>query len=136
MIKRRLVDQYCARHGLALDDPRVLQLDLAYHDIDRTRGLYYLLERRGLATRVLTDEQVDEAVTTPPQTTRAKLRGAFVKAASEAGRDFSVDWVHLKLNDGNQRTVVCKDPLATADPRVERLIASIADDAGSDPAPV
>ena len=46
----------------------------------------------------------------PPQTTRARLRGEFIRKAQERRRDFTVDWVHLKLNDQAQRTVLCKDP--------------------------
>ena len=61
----------------------------------------------------------------PPETTRAKLRGDFITAAQAAGRDFTVDWVHLKLNDQAQRTVLCKDPFRNVDERVERLIASM-----------
>ena len=61
----------------------------------------------------------------PPQTTRAKLRGEFIAAAQDAGRDFTVDWVHLKLNDQAQRTVLCKDPFRSVDERVDRLIASL-----------
>ena len=30
--------------------------------------------------------------------------------AKERKRDYTVDWVHLKLNDQAQRTVLCKDP--------------------------
>ncbi len=40
-------------------------------------------------------------------------------------RDFTVDWVHLKLNDQAQRTVLCKDPFKAIDERVERLIRSL-----------
>jgi proteasome accessory factor A len=36
-----------------------------------------------------------------------------------------VDWVHLKLNDQAQRTVLCKDPFKARDERVEKLIASL-----------
>ena len=70
-------------------------------------------------------EAIREAGTTPPQTTRAKLRGDFVRAAQEHHRDFSVDWVHLKLNDSSQRTVLCKDPFVSQDPRIDELIASM-----------
>jgi proteasome accessory factor A len=61
----------------------------------------------------------------PPQTTRARLRGEFIKAAKAKKRDFTVDWVHLKLNDQAQRTVLCKDPFKATDERVEKLIASL-----------
>jgi proteasome accessory factor A len=124
-IKQRLLQRYMDRHGLGLESARVAQLDLAYHDINRGRGLYNLLERAGMVERVTTDLEVFEAKSVPPQTTRAKLRGDFVRRAQERRRDFTVDWVHLKLNDQAQRTVLCKDPFASVDERVERLIASM-----------
>ena len=71
------------------------------------------------------DLDVFEAKSRPPQTTRARLRGEFIKRAQEKRRDFTVDWVHLKLNDQAQRTVLCKDPFRAHDERVERLIASM-----------
>jgi proteasome accessory factor A len=125
VIKKRLLDRYMDKHGLEISDVRVAQLDLAYHDINRNRGLFYLLERRGLATRITHDPEVFEAKEVPPQTTRAKLRGDFVKRAQERRRDFTVDWVHLKLNDQAQRTVLCKDPFVSVDERVDRLLASM-----------
>ena len=125
VIKLRLIERYRAKHGLALDDPRVARLDLAYHDISRTQGLYNLLAARGLVERVVTDLEVFEATAVPPQTTRAKLRGDFVRRAQESRRDYTVDWVHLKLNDQAQRTVLCKDPFRAADERVDRLMESM-----------
>ena len=62
---------------------------------------------------------------TPPQSTRAKLRGDFIRRAQERRRDYTVDWVHLKLNDQAQRTVLCKDPFRSVDERVERLLATM-----------
>ncbi|TEX50134.1 MAG: Pup--protein ligase [Actinomycetales bacterium mxb001] len=125
VIKLRLIERYMAKHGMALADPRVAQLDLAYHDITRSRGLYYLLERHGRITRLTHEPEVLEAKSVPPQTTRARLRGEFIRRAQERRRDFTVDWVHLKLNDQAQRTVLCKDPFASVDERVDKLIASM-----------
>ena len=122
VIKWKLIDAYRAKHGLALGHPRIAQLDLAYHDIHRNRGLYYLLEKRGKVARVTTDLKIFEAKSVPPQTTRARLRGEFIRKAQERRRDFTVDWVHLKLNDQAQRTVLCKDPFKAYDERVQRLI--------------
>ena len=124
-IKYRLLERYMKKHDLGLESARIGQLDLAYHDINRRRGLYYMLERAGLVERVTSDLAVFEAKSVPPQTTRAKLRGDFVRRAQERRRDFTVDWVHLKLNDQAQRTVLCKDPFRSRDERVEKLIASL-----------
>lgn len=122
MMKYQLLDRYMAKHDLSLTSPRVALLDLAYHDISRQRGLYYLLARAGKAKTVASDVEVFEAKSRPPQTTRAKLRGDFIKQAQERRRDYTVDWVHLKLNDQAQRTVLCQDPFKSVDERVERLI--------------
>lgn len=125
VIKYRLIEAYRVKHDLAWTHPRIAQLDLAYHDIRRSRGVYYLLERRGAVDRIVKDLAVFEAKSVPPQTTRAKLRGEFIRRAQERRRDFTVDWVHLKLNDQAQRTVLCKDPFRSVDERVDRLIASM-----------
>ncbi|MER1996135.1 MAG: Pup--protein ligase [Arthrobacter sp.] len=124
-IKKKLVDRYAERGGLEMDAPRLAQIDLTYHDISRRRGLFYLLQSRGETARVVDDSAVKEAVDVPPQSTRAKLRGDFVRRAKAANRDFTVDWVHLKLNDRAQQTVLCKDPFAAVDERVEALLSTL-----------
>ncbi len=123
--KYRLIDQFRERRGIPLSAPQMALMDLSYHDVNRDRGLYYVLERRGLVERVVTDAAIERGISNPPATTRARLRGAFIKAAKARKRDFTVDWVHLKLNDQAQRTVLCKDPFRAADERVEKLIASL-----------
>ncbi len=125
VIKHNLVEAYRAKHNLPLSHPRVALLDLQYHDVNRERGVFYKLQEKGLVERVCTDEAIDEAIEQPPQTTRARLRGEFIRRAKERKRDYTVDWVHLKLNDQAQRTVLCKDPFRAHDDRVEKLIASL-----------
>jgi len=121
--KMLMIDRYRAKHQLPLSSPKVALLDLAYHDVNRSRGLYYLMERSGKAERMVSEKDISRAMREPPQTTRAKLRGDFIKHAKQKRRDYTVDWVHLKLNDQAQRTVLCKDPFRSVDDRVEQLIA-------------
>ncbi|MEU6081195.1 Pup--protein ligase [Streptomyces sp. NPDC047108] len=125
VMKYKLLERYRAKNNITMSHPRVAQIDLAYHDIHRRRGLYYLLERKGQAARVCNDLKIFEGKSVPPQTTRARLRGDFIRRAQEQRRDFTVDWVHLKLNDQAQRTVLCKDPFRSVDDRVEKLIAGM-----------
>lgn len=125
VMKYKLIERYRAKHNMTMSHPRVAQIDLAYHDIHRRRGLYYLLERKGQAARICNDLKIFEGKSVPPQTTRARLRGDFIRRAQEQRRDFTVDWVHLKLNDQAQRTVLCKDPFRSVDDRVEKLIAGM-----------
>ncbi|MEW6060246.1 MAG: Pup--protein ligase [Actinomycetota bacterium] len=121
--KHLLMERYRAKHGLSISSPKVALLDLAYHDVDRSRGLYYLMERAGSVERIVGEKDISGAMREPPQTTRAKLRGDFIREAKQKRRDYTVDWVHLKLNDQAQRTVLCKDPFRAVDERVEALIA-------------
>ncbi len=123
--KLQLIEAYRAKHDLELTDPRVALLDLAYHDVLSGRGLFHVLERQGRTETVLDEAEVERARTEPPGTTRAALRGRFVRAAKAHRRDFTVDWVHLKLNDQAQRTVLCTDPFRSEDERVDQLIASM-----------
>ena len=75
--------------------------------------------------QMVTEAEVEEAKSQPPSTPRARLRGEFIRRAKEKNRDYTVDWVHLKLNDQAQRTVLCKDPFRSDDERVEKLIESL-----------
>ncbi len=125
VIKYRLIEHFRARHNVALSHPKVALVDLQYHDVSRARGLFYRLQDRGLVERTTADEAIEVAMDKPPPTTRAALRGEFVKRAKEHRRDFTVDWVHLKLNDQAQRTVLLKDPFKCTDERVDKLIESL-----------
>ncbi len=125
VIKYNLIEAFRERHHLPLGDPKVALIDLQYHDLSHARSLYYRLQDRGLVERIVTDEAIATAMEQPPQTTRARLRGDFIRKAKEKRRDYTVDWVHLKLNDQTQRTLLLKDPFSAEDDRVERLIGAM-----------
>jgi proteasome accessory factor A len=125
VIKYNLIEAFRSKHGLALDDARVQTLDLQYHDIRQDRGVFYRMQARSMVERICKEEDIVTAMDTAPQTTRARLRSEFIIAAKENKRDYTVDWVHLKINDQAQKTVLCKDPFISKDDRVEKLIASL-----------
>ncbi|RKQ36318.1 Pup--protein ligase [Kocuria tytonis] len=124
-IKKKLLDSYAASHDMDYSHPRMVQLDLAYHDTSATHGLFHMLERRGAVESFVSPEDVSRALVEAPGT-RASLRGRFVAAAHDAGVNHTVDWVHLKLNgEHQQRTIMCKDPFATTQQDVEDVIRDI-----------
>ena len=123
VIKRKLLTQFKDRLGCGWDHPKLAQIDLTYHDINPERGLFYLLERKGLAARWIEDAAVEEAVDNPPVTTRAAIRGEFLSAVRERGLAHNVDWVHLKVNRPEPRTVELQDPFATTDDAAADLIS-------------
>jgi proteasome accessory factor A len=122
LAKLRLVERYRERSGAAWADPKVARLELAYHQLGPD-GLRGRLEAAGLLARLIVPWDISRAVLEPPPTTRARLRGRFVAAARAAGRDYTVDWVRLKLGQG--RAVSLLDPLASGDAAAERLIADL-----------
>ncbi|GAB3188858.1 Pup--protein ligase [Nesterenkonia suensis] len=127
-IKKRLLDEVAGRAGLSLGDARLDQIDFAYHDIHPDRGLFPLLVRRGRAVRLLDEARLRRAVTDPPETTRAAVRGRFLSAARAHGAGHTVDWVHHKLVDRPLEAVMVKDPFAAEDPRVETLLSRLGGD--------
>src|SRR3989441_1254264 len=124
IIKRQLIENYMNRHRLTWRDPKVSLLDLQYHDIRPDKGVYYRLVANDHVDRITDDETIEQAKHVPPQTTRARLRGEFIRQANLKGKDYRVDWVYLKLNDPERETILCKDPFQSHDERVERLIRS------------
>lgn len=122
VIKRRLLDRYRDRLGGDWSHPRLAQVDLTYHDIRPGRGLYPLLEAKGLVSRWTTDEDIAAAVLEPPATTRAHLRGRFITHAERLGVPITTDWVHLKVNEPEPRSVELLDPFVAVDGRVDDLL--------------
>ncbi|HEY5104526.1 MAG TPA: Pup--protein ligase [Acidimicrobiales bacterium] len=123
--KLQIIDRERERSGIELSDPKIALIDLLYHDTNFDRGLYYRRAARGHYQRMVSEEQIEHATTTPPATTRAHMRGTFIQAAKQWRRDYTVDWVHLKLNDEMQRTVLLKDPFKSTDERFQKLLASL-----------
>jgi proteasome accessory factor A len=123
--KLQIIERERERSGVALSDPKIALIDLLYHDTNYDRGLFYRHQRRGHVRRMVTDEDIRVASQTPPSTTRAHMRGTFIRAAKKWRRDYTVDWVHLKLNDELQRTVLLKDPFKSNDERFQRLLGSL-----------
>ncbi|WP_062316805.1 Pup--protein ligase [Demequina maris] len=124
-IKHRLVMRYRERLGCDVDDARLARLELAFHDVSPERGVFSRLQDQGLARRIVSEADIQRAMTVAPQTTRARLRGAFVTRALESGRDFTVDWVHLKIAGSPGTTVLLKDPFRTEDARVDALLDAL-----------
>ena len=125
MIKRKFMNSYKEKHQLNDMDSRLILLDISYHNIRKDRGLFYILEKSGMVKTLITNNDVNSAMENPPQTTRAALRGRFIKVAQEKKRDFTVDWVNLKINDQQQSSIACKDPFKNTDERVDKLIAAL-----------
>jgi proteasome accessory factor PafA2 len=73
--KLRLLTGFREREGLDWGHPRLELIDLQYSDVRPEKGLYQRLAARGAVERLVSDEEVERAVTAPPVDTRAYFRG-------------------------------------------------------------
>jgi proteasome accessory factor PafA2 len=77
--KLALLEGYRERDGLGWEHPTLHLVDLQYSDVRPDKGLYHRLVARGAIERVVTDDEVRAAVTTPPEDTRAWFRGECLR---------------------------------------------------------
>jgi proteasome accessory factor A len=122
VIKKAMIESFMERKGLDWEDPKVQMLDLQYHDLRRDRGLYYLLERQGKVERIVTDEEIAQAVWEPPVDTRAYFRG---RCLSRYGSEvFGVNWDSISFGVGDDpiKRVLMIEPLKGSKAHVEQLL--------------
>ncbi len=120
--KRRIIEAYRTRDGLAWDDPKLKTLDLQYHDVDPTRGLYDRLVASGRIRRMFTDEEVRAAVNDPPPGTRAYFRGRCVDKYGAALVSANWDSLVFDVGESTLRRVPMMDPLRGTREMVSDLI--------------
>jgi Pup amidohydrolase len=107
--KRFLLDTFREAEGLTWNDPWLQSLDLAYHDVALEQGLYYELVREGQMRRVVTEEEIREAIFMPPSGTRAFFRGRAVAKFDKDIAGLQWDAVHFG-SDGTAFSVELPHP--------------------------
>ena len=109
--KLQLLESYRARHQLAWDDARLQAIDLQFTDLRPERSLAQRLARSGAVRTVISETAARGAMTTPPPSTRAHLRGSLVAGHRE--RIVSAGWDVLTAQsaDGGGVRLRMSDPL-------------------------
>jgi proteasome accessory factor A len=109
--KLRLLEGYRARDGLSWGDSRLHLVDLQYSDVRPEKGLYNRLVARGSMQRLLTDDEVTRAMTSPPSDTRAFFRGECVRRYPAQVAAASWDSVVFDLGRENLVRIPTMEPL-------------------------
>ncbi len=122
--KKVLYSQYVQETGVSWKDDILQSLDLEYHNVSPTAGLFYGLEEAGAMQRLVTDAEVEEAITTPPQNTRALGRGYIVsQLLAKPGTRYVIDWdaVYIERN----RQLDLKNPFNTYEKEAARFLKGV-----------
>ena len=124
VMKKAMIEGFMERKGVDWSSPQVEMLDLQYHDIRPSRGLYYLLEREGRAERIVADEEIAAAVHSPPVDTRAYFRGSCIEKYGSAV--FGVNWDSISFGVDGQpiKRILMTEPLKGTKQHVDELLGS------------
>ena len=120
--KRLLLGQFQAEQGLAVDDPWLRSLDLAYSDLDAEQGLYAGLEAGGLMRGVPDEAAVERAIRHPPLSTRAAVRGRLIQRFG--AKVTSAQWDHVTLAEGGREVRISLMDLFAPE-RIDAYLAAI-----------
>ena len=115
--KYRLIDGYRVRHGLSWRDPKLAAMDLQYHDVRPEKSLFAKLDME----RLVTDAEVERAVTEPPPDTRAYFRGRCLQRWSSAIAAANWDSLVFDLGSDPLRRVPMMEPLRGTASMVDTL---------------
>ncbi|WP_260983745.1 depupylase/deamidase Dop [Rothia kristinae] len=120
--KYALIRGYAER-GIDVGHPKVQALDLQYADLRPQRSLYAKLVALGRMRTLVAQERIEEAVCTPPEDTRAWLRGRLI--ATWPDQVHSAGWEVLALRDPDTDRVhrwVVDDPLRGTRAETEHVL--------------
>jgi len=87
------------------------KIDLKYHEMSED-GYFQVLKKQGLVRVILPEDRIELAKTEPPQTTRARIRGEFIKLAVRRQLTAFAGWGKLKAHN-SRRVIRLSDPFET-----------------------
>jgi Pup amidohydrolase len=125
--KLSLLEAYRSRDGLAWDHPKLKQIDIQYHNVQRSTGLYWKLVRNGKMARLVDESEIETAVDHPPEDTRAYFRGECLRRFSPKIVAASWDALIFDVGDEPLRKVPTLEPTRGTKDRVEGLFSSSPD---------
>jgi proteasome accessory factor A len=120
VLKLWLINRARIAKKLKWDDPRIKVLDLKYHNIDESEGIFYHLQDREVAERLLEDTDIETLVARPPEDTRAYFRGKCIE--KYPGEINFVNWEVVGFDQGDvYRMVPLMNPMKGTRDRFERI---------------
>jgi proteasome accessory factor A len=120
--KLKLLNGYRERDGLDWEHPKLRLLALQYHDVNPEKGLHHRMVDAGHMRRLFTTEEVEAAIGSPPERTRAFFRGSCVGKFGPAL--VAANWDSLVFDTGEEtlKRVPMMEPLRGSRERVGELL--------------
>jgi len=107
---------------IAWADPWLQSIDLEYHNLDLDTGLYYELVRQGSMRRVVSEDDIRNAIFSPPETTRAFFRGRSVARFNDQIESIQWDEV-VFVNSSQSERIALPEPVVND--RLRQLNAAV-----------
>ncbi|MFC3776979.1 pup deamidase/depupylase [Mycolicibacterium holsaticum] len=123
--KLRLLEGFRQRENLGWSAPRLHLVDLQYSDVRLDKGLYNRLVARGSMKRLVTEQQVLDAVDNPPTDTRAYFRGECLRRFGADIAAASWDSVIFDLGGDSLVRIPTLEPLRGSKAHVGALLDSV-----------
>ncbi|MEN3299565.1 depupylase/deamidase Dop [Pseudonocardia sp.] len=120
--KLRLLNGYRERDNLAWNSGRLALVDLQYTDVRLAKGLYNRLVTRGSMKRLISEDQVENAIQNPPEDTRAYFRGRCLERYPSEVAAASWDSVIFDLGRESLVRIPTLEPLRGTRRHVGELI--------------
>jgi proteasome accessory factor A len=121
--KLQVLNGYRDREGLDWSSPKLHLVDLQYSDVRPDKGLYNRLVARGRMQRIVTEDEVVQAVTEPPTDTRAYFRGRCLAKFGTDVAAASWDSVIFDVGTESLQRVPMLEPLRGTKAHVDDLLA-------------
>jgi Pup amidohydrolase len=125
--KHRLMEGFRERDQLPWSDPKLRAVDLQYHDVRREKGLYYRLEAAGKVERLTDDQQIERAISEPPEDTRAYFRGRCISKFPDAIAAASWDSLIIDTGADALQRIPMREPLRGTKAHVDDLLSRASD---------
>jgi len=109
--KRWLLEKFAEAESLPWDDPWLLSLDLEYHNIDPSRGLFFQVKAGKRITDWNQSVRIKNASYRPPANSRAAGRSQAVAWFRDSELPYVVNWDSIA--SGPQDILVMSDPFST-----------------------
>lgn len=121
--KKKLYLAYIIEEGASWQDDVMQSLDLEYHNVNPQASLHAGLEDAGLMVRITAPQEVEDAVTNPPEDTRALGRSLVIDyLLSHPGTRYVIDWDAVYLDRNRQLDL--RNPFHTYEKEALKFLAN------------